>query len=245
MIQALERPATTASATKSCSLTASVSPRICRAKRGQSRSAITRTTLRKLGSETATSTTAIRMVGRERPTCLDRFIDDAIAPDVLHELPRPRRDGMPLGAVVLGGLHVALGLDEGHRGEQTLVDLVAERHEGLLEAHGERVGTLDLHALDQPELGRERVGGAVLGEGGEREPHVLGGQFAASVVELDALAQIEGPGAAAVRDFPALRQHGSEIAGLRIAGEEVLVHRLEDHVLGPDVQVRKPALVAE
>src|SRR5258705_13777930 len=83
MIQALERPATTASATKSCSLMASVSPRICRAKRGQSRSAI--------------------------------------------------------------------------------------------------------------ELGRQGVGGAVLGEGGEREPHVLRGQFAACVVELDALAQVERP----------------------------------------------------
>src|SRR5207249_10780642 len=33
--------------------------------------------------------------------------------------------------------------------------------------------------------------------------------------------------------------------GLGVAGEEVLVHGLEDHVLGPDVKVRKPALVAE
>src|SRR5207249_8140533 len=33
--------------------------------------------------------------------------------------------------------------------------------------------------------------------------------------------------------------------GLGVAGEEVLVHGLEDHVLGPDVEVRKPALVAE
>src|SRR5437867_1893556 len=66
MIQALERPATTASATKSCSLMASVSPRICRAKRGQSRSAITRTTLRKLGSATATSTAALHPDGRDQ-----------------------------------------------------------------------------------------------------------------------------------------------------------------------------------
>src|SRR5215472_2367397 len=59
MIQALERPATTARATKSCSLTASVSPRIWRVKRGHSKRAMTRTTLRKLGSETATMTTAM------------------------------------------------------------------------------------------------------------------------------------------------------------------------------------------
>src|SRR5437667_138341 len=73
MIQALERPATTASATKSCSLIASVSPRICRAKRGHSRSAMTRTTFLKLGSETATSTTAIRMVGNDSPMSVRRM----------------------------------------------------------------------------------------------------------------------------------------------------------------------------
>jgi len=75
--------------------------------------------------------------------------------------------------------------------------------------------------------------------------NVLGGELAAPSVELDALAQIEGPGAAAVRDLPALSQHGGEVARLGVAREEVLEHGLEDHVLGPDVQVREPALVAE
>ena len=73
MIQTLERPATTASATKSCSLMASVSPRICRAKRGQSRSAMTRMTFPKLGSDTATNTTAMRIVGSESPMSVNRM----------------------------------------------------------------------------------------------------------------------------------------------------------------------------
>ena len=80
MIQVLERPATTASATKSCSLIPSVSPRICRAKRGQSRSEMTRMTLRKLGSETATITTAMRMVGSERPTSVSRMSTVSVRP---------------------------------------------------------------------------------------------------------------------------------------------------------------------
>src|SRR5712664_3205946 len=80
MIQLLERPATTASATKSCSLTASVSPRICRAKRGQSSSAMTSTTLRKLGSETATITTAMRIVGSESPMSVRRMRKASVRP---------------------------------------------------------------------------------------------------------------------------------------------------------------------
>ena len=80
MIQVLERPATTASATKSCSLIPSVSPRICRAKRGQSRSEMTRTTLRKLGSDTATSTTAIKIVGSDRPMSVKRISSESVKP---------------------------------------------------------------------------------------------------------------------------------------------------------------------
>jgi hypothetical protein len=176
---------------------------------------------------------------------LDGLVDDAIAADVLDELPRTGRDRQPLGAVVLGGLDVALGLDERDGGEEPLVHLVAEHHERFLEAHGERVGVLDLHALDEAELRRQRVGGAVLRDGREREPDVLGRELAASAVELDALANVEGPGAAAVRDLPALGQHGGELAGLGVAGEEILEHGLEDDVLGPDVQVGQPPLVAE
>src|SRR5437867_5434189 len=80
MIQALERPATTASATKSCSLIASVSPRTWRAKRGQSSSAMTSTTLRKLGSDTATITTAMRIVGSERPMSVSRMSTASVRP---------------------------------------------------------------------------------------------------------------------------------------------------------------------
>ena len=80
MIHALERPATTASATKSCSLIASVSPRIWRAKRGHSSSAITRTTLRKLGSETATITTAMRIVGSDSPMSVSRMRMASVTP---------------------------------------------------------------------------------------------------------------------------------------------------------------------
>src|SRR5207249_4193115 len=86
MIQALERPATTASATKSCSLIASVSPRICRAKRGHSRSAMTRTTFLKLGSETATSTTAIRMVGNDSPMSVRRMRTVSVRPPRYPEI---------------------------------------------------------------------------------------------------------------------------------------------------------------
>ena len=90
MIQALERPATTASATKSCSLTASVSPRICRAKRGQSSNAMTRMTLRKLGSETATITTAMRMVGSDSPMSVSRMRTASVRPPRYPET-RPSR----------------------------------------------------------------------------------------------------------------------------------------------------------
>src|SRR5437867_2490811 len=86
MIQALERPATTASATKSCSLIASVSPRICRAKRGHSRSAMTRTTFLKLGSETATSTTAMRMVGNDSPMSVRRMRTVSVRPPRYPEI---------------------------------------------------------------------------------------------------------------------------------------------------------------
>ena len=80
MIQALDRPATTASATKSCSLIPSVSPRTWRAKRGHSSSAITRMTFRKLGSDTATSTTAIRIVGSDRPMSVSRMRSVSVRP---------------------------------------------------------------------------------------------------------------------------------------------------------------------
>src|SRR6266446_1532175 len=86
MIQALERPATTAIATKSCSLIASVSPRICRAKRGHSRSAMTRTTFLKLGSDTATSTTAIRMVGNDSPMSVRRMRTVSVRPPRYPEI---------------------------------------------------------------------------------------------------------------------------------------------------------------
>src|SRR5713101_5351130 len=86
MIHALERPATTASATKSCSLIASVSPRICRAKRGQRSRAITRITLRKLGSETATSTTAMRIVGSDSPTSVSRIRTASVRPPRYPEI---------------------------------------------------------------------------------------------------------------------------------------------------------------
>src|SRR5207249_5756367 len=80
MIQALQRPATTASATKSCPLIASASPRTWRAKRGQSSSAMTGTTLRKLGSDTATTTTAMRIVGSERPMSVSRMSTASVRP---------------------------------------------------------------------------------------------------------------------------------------------------------------------
>src|SRR5215813_9697901 len=86
MIHALERPATTASATKSCALTASVSPRTCRAKRGHSSSAITSTTLRKLGSDTATMTTAMRMVGSDRPMSVSRMSSASTSPPRYPEI---------------------------------------------------------------------------------------------------------------------------------------------------------------
>jgi hypothetical protein len=37
----------------------------------------------------------------------------------------------------------------------------------------------------------------------------------------------------------------NQLAGLGIAGQEVLVHGLEDDVLRPDIEVGQPALVAE
>src|SRR6266446_9973764 len=86
MIQALDRPATTARATKSCSLMPSVSPRTWRANRGHKSSAMTRITLRKLGSDTATSTTAIRIVGSESAMSVSRMRNASVRPPRYPEM---------------------------------------------------------------------------------------------------------------------------------------------------------------
>ena len=138
-------------------------------------------------------------VRRGPPVILHRLVHDAVAAHVLDELPGAGADGLALGALLPGRLDVALGLDEGARREQPLVHLVAEHDERLLEVHGERVGVLDLHALDQPELRRQRVGGAVLGDGGEGELARPPRSARRAVVELHALAEVELPGAAAVQ----------------------------------------------
>ena len=181
-------------------------------------------------------------VRRGPPVVLHRLVHDAVAAHVLHELPGPGADGQPLGAVFTR-LDVLLRLDVRHRGEEAVGDPVAEGHEGLLEADADDVRALDLHALDEAELGGERVGRAVPRHHGEGELHVLGRHLGA-VVEADALAQVELPRAAAVRHLPALGEHRREVA-LGVAVEEVLPQRLEDDVFRPDVQVRQPALVAE
>jgi hypothetical protein len=167
---------------------------------------------------------------------LHRLVDDPVAAHVLHELPGAGADRLALGALLARRLDMLLGLDERARSEQRLIHLVSEHHEGLLEVHGERVGVLDLHALDLPELRRQRVRRAVLGDGGEREPHVLRRHLGA-VVEPDALAELELPRAPAVQDLPALGEHRGQLAGLGVTREEVFVHRLEHDVLGADIQV--------
>jgi len=75
------------------------------------------------GSGTLRKTRRLKW-GVARPVILDRFIDDAIAPDVLHDFHGPVATRMPLRAVVLAGLHVALGLDEGHRGDRPWLTLL-------------------------------------------------------------------------------------------------------------------------
>jgi hypothetical protein len=86
MIQVRERPATTASATKSCSLIPSVSPRTWRAKRGQSSREMIRITLPKLGSDTATSTTAMRMRGNDSPISVNRMRMVSVRPPRYPEM---------------------------------------------------------------------------------------------------------------------------------------------------------------
>src|SRR5262245_8572845 len=84
-----------------------------------------------------------------------------------------------------GSLDVLLRLDERDGGEQALGHLVAERHRRLVEAHGDGLEALDLHALDCPELQRERVGGVLPGDGDERRRDALRRQLALASVERD------------------------------------------------------------
>ena len=144
-------------------------------------------------------------VRRRAPVVLDGLVDDPVAAHVLDELPRPGADRAAARRRPRPALSMCcLDWMNADRGEEALGHLVAEGHERLLEAQGDRVRVLDLHALDQPELRGQRVRRALLRERGEREPHVVRRQRAA-VVELDALAEVEGPRAAAVGPSSARR----------------------------------------
>ena len=161
-------------------------------------------------------------VGRRPPVVLDRLVDDAIAADVLDELPGPGGHRLPLGPSSPRVSMWRLDWMKATEANSPWVTLLPKATERLVEAHGDGVRVLDLHALDQPELRRQRVGRALLGDRREGEPDVLRRQLARAVVELNALAQVERPGAAAVRDLPALGQHGERALGLGVATQEVL-----------------------
>src|SRR2546422_4515358 len=135
-------------------------------------------------------------------------------------------------------LDVTLGVDEAHGREQPLGHLVAEHDPGFVEAEGDRMAVLDLYALDQPKLRSQGIGRAFLGDGGEGEPDVLRRELTAAIVELDAFAQMKPPGAATIRDLPALRQHRRQLAGLGITVQEIFKDGLEDHVLSARIEVR-------
>jgi hypothetical protein len=183
-------------------------------------------------------------LGRRPPVVLHPLVDDPFAADVLHEFEGTRRDRVPFGSLFPDALDVALGLDEGHRREQSLGHLVAEHDGGLVEAHGDGVAILDFDALDQAELRRQRVGGALLDDGLEGELDVLGREFH-PIVEADSFAQRKSPGAATIQNLPPLGQHGRQLAGLGIAGQQILEDGLQDHVLGTGIELRQPALSCE
>src|SRR4029453_847849 len=91
------------------------------------------------------------------------LIDDTVAPDVLDEFPGPGGHRMPLGSFLSYRLNIFLRLDKSHRSEQTLRDLVAKGDKRLLEADGNSIRVLNVHAFDKPELGPQRIGRASRG----------------------------------------------------------------------------------
>src|SRR5207249_5129720 len=101
------------------------------------------------------------------PMVLYGLIDDTVTPDVLDEFPGSSRHRMPLGPFLPYGLEVFLRVDEGHRSEQPLGDLVAKGNKRLLEVDGDRIRVLNLHALDQAELWPQRIGRPLFGNRGQ------------------------------------------------------------------------------
>ncbi len=99
--------------------------------------------------------------------------------------------------------------------------------------------------FDLPELRGQGIGGAVPGDGGEGELHVFRRQLTLAGVELNTLAKVELPGAPVVRDLPALREQGNELAGLGVAAQQVLVHRLGRGVPRPQHRDAAASVVAE
>src|SRR5436309_2531378 len=79
--------------------------------------------------------------------------------------------------------------------------------------------------------------------GGERELDVVGGKLR-SVVEADPFAQVKPPRPSPVQDLPPFRQHGDEVA-LGVSTQQVFPQGLEHDVLGSDIQIGQPSLVAE
>src|SRR5262245_17063221 len=176
---------------------------------------------------------------------LHSLIDDTVAPDVLDEFPGPGGYRMPLGPFLSYRLDVFLRLDKGHRSEQTLRDLVAKGDKRLLEADGNSIRVLDIHAFDQAELRPQRIGRSLPGNRGGGKFDILRRHLAMAILELPALPQLATPGTPLLTNSPALKQHETEGAGLGVTIEQVFHHRRQHHARSPRIQVWQPALVAE
>src|SRR4029453_2845231 len=147
------------------------------------------------------------------------LIDDTVTPDVLDEFPGSGGYRMPLGAFLSYRLNVFLRLDKGHRSEQTLRDLVAKGDKRLLEADGNSIRVLNIHAFDQAELRPQRIGRPLPGNRGKGKLDILRRHLAVTIMELHALTQVEAPGPPLLQNLPALGEHGSEGTGFRVTIE--------------------------
>ena len=116
-------------------------------------------------------------------------------------------------------------------------DLIAKGDKRLFKTQGEGVRVFHFHALDQAKLWRQAIGGPFPGNGGEGDLDILRGHLPLAPVEGDAFAQVEAPGAPAIQHLPPLCQQRAQLAGLGVTTQQVFIHRLEDDVLGPDIEL--------
>src|SRR5262249_46153264 len=127
-------------------------------------------------------------VGYGPPVVRYRLIDNAVAPDVLDKFPGPGGHRVTLSPLLSDGLNIFLGVDESHRSEQSLRDLVTKRDIGLVKANRNGIRVLNVYTFDQPKLRPQGIGRPILGDRFEGKLYILRGHLSLTIMELHALA---------------------------------------------------------